>query len=219
MVTLIRPLVSAHPRILLGPTHPFKFERVKRFSSSSTSLSNNTQATSSIPKETRPIYVSATKEHVGKTTTCLALMSGLKKRFPNSIGFIKPVGQQHVPVFSDITEEEIRVDKDVNLMKEHFQLSHCDYRHMSPVIIPSGYTKQFIDGQIVLDDQLHAIKDAYKHVSGRNEVVLCEGTGHCAVGSIVGASNAKVADMIGASMVLVANGGLGSLSFLLLFYS
>ena len=34
--------------------------------------------------------------------------------------------------------------------------------------------------------------------------------GHCAVGSIVGASNAKVASLLGAGMVLVANGGLVS---------
>lgn len=34
--------------------------------------------------------------------------------------------------------------------------------------------------------------------------------GHCAVGSIVGASNAKVASLIGADMVLIANGGLVS---------
>ena len=36
------------------------------------------------------------------------------------------------------------------------------------------------------------------------------GTGHCAVGSIVGINNAKIASIIGADMVLVANGGLGS---------
>ena len=39
----------------------------------------------------RPIYVAATKQHVGKTTVSLALMSGLTKRF-NKVGFIKPVG-------------------------------------------------------------------------------------------------------------------------------
>lgn len=43
-----------------------------------------------------------------------------------------------------------------------------------------------------------------------SDIVLCEGTGHCAVGSIVGLNNAKVASIIGADMVLVANGGLGS---------
>ena len=94
-------------------------------------------------------------------------------------------------------------------MKEHFELHQCDYRHMSPVLIPSGYTKDYIDGKICLDEQLETIQRAVKTIAGRNEVVLCEGTGHCAVGSIVGASNAKVASLIGGSMVLVANGGLG----------
>ena len=41
----------------------------------------------------RPIYVAATKQHVGKTTTSLALMSGLSKRF-DKVGFIKP-GMSH----------------------------------------------------------------------------------------------------------------------------
>ena len=36
-----------------------------------------------------------------------------------------------------------------------------------------------------------------------------EGTGNCAVGSIVGVNNAQVASMLGADVVLVANGGLG----------
>ncbi len=57
--------------------------------------------------------------------------------------------------------------------------------------------------------QLQAIVDAVYNIGKDNKVILCEGTGHCAVGSIVGASNAKVASLIGADMVLVANGGLG----------
>lgn len=158
----------------------------------------------------RPIYVAATQQHVGKTTTCLSLISGLKKRFPHSIGYIKPVGQQHVPVYSDDLGKEIRVDKDVTLIREHFNLQHIDYKDMSPVLIPKGYTKDYIDGKISHDEQFNAIMNAYRNVADKNEVVLCEGTGHCAVGSIVGASNAKVASLIGADMVLVANGGLVS---------
>jgi hypothetical protein len=89
----------------------------------------------------RPIFVAATKQHVGKTTTCLALLSGLQKRF-GKVGFLKPVGQQHVEV-ADNQNNTLRVDKDVVLIKEHFQLNHIDYRYMSPVIIPSGYTKRY----------------------------------------------------------------------------
>lgn len=60
----------------------------------------------------RPIFVAATKQHVGKTTTCLALLSGLKKRF-DKVGFLKPVGQQHVEVESGQGDDKttLRVDK------------------------------------------------------------------------------------------------------------
>ncbi len=157
----------------------------------------------------RPIFVAATRQHVGKTTTSLAIMSGLQKRF-DKVGFIKPVGQQHVPVHSDNRNAEIRVDKDVCLVREHFHLNHIDYEDMSPVIIPSGYTKKYVDGEISFASQIHDIQKAMTNVSKASDVVLCEGTGHCAVGSIVGINNAKVASLIGADMVLVANGGLGS---------
>lgn len=81
---------------------------------------------------------------------------------------------------------------------------------MSPVIIPSGYTKRYVDGEITISSQIDDILGAMDHVTQRSDVVLCEGTGHCAVGSIVGINNAKIASLIGADMVLVANGGLGS---------
>lgn len=158
----------------------------------------------------RPIYVSATREHVGKTTTSLALISGLQKRFPKTIGYLKPVGQRHVEVHSDELNTKIRVDKDVALIRERCNLQHIDYRYMSPVLIPQGYTKDYIDGKISHAEQLYAIQEAVATISNCSDVVICEGTGHCGVGSIVGASNARVASLTNSTMVLVANGGLGS---------
>ncbi|MGK3752965.1 MAG: dethiobiotin synthetase [Bacillariaceae sp.] len=159
----------------------------------------------------RPLFVAATKQHVGKTTTCLALLSGLQKRF-DTVGYFKPVGQQHVQV--DVDEDDgdnadddsdgtIRVDKDVVLIKEHFHLDHIDYRYMSPVIIPNGYTKRYVDGEISTLDQQREVEEAMEHISSRSDVTLIEGTGHCAVGSIVGLNNAKVANLLGADMILV----------------
>ena len=82
---------------------------------------------------------------------------------------------------------------------------------MSPVIIPRGYTKRYVDGEIKFEKQLEDIEDSLRNVSDASDVVLLEGTGHCGVGSIVGVNNAKIASMIGADIVLVANGGLGKL--------
>lgn len=135
-------------------------------------------------------------------------MSGLQKRFPK-VGFIKPVGQQHVTVYSQALGQDIQVDKDICLLKEEFHLDHIDYRHMSPVIIPRGYTKKYIDKEITYGQQISDIETSFAEVARASDVVLCEGTGHCAVGSIVNVNNAKVASILGASMVLIANGGLG----------
>lgn len=150
----------------------------------------------------RPIFVAATKQHVGKTTTSLAIMSGLQKRF-GKVGFIKPVGQQHVAVPGSSKDEIIRVDKDVVLMREHFDLNHIDYQDMSPVIVPRGYTRDFVDGKIDFDSQVNAVHESMGRIAKNSDAVLIEGTGHCAVGSIVGLNNAKVASLLGADMVLM----------------
>ena len=42
---------------------------------------------------------------------------------------------------------KVLVDTDCVLAKELFGLK-CDYRHMSPVIIPRGYTTKFLRGQV-----------------------------------------------------------------------
>jgi BioD-like phosphotransacetylase family protein len=183
----------------------------------------------------RPIFVAATRQHVGKTTVSLALMSGLKKRF-DKVGFIKPgvmlkcsactcqshfslmpaahafcpaVGQQHIAV-NDEAGNEVRVDKDCQVMKEFFNLDHLSYTNMSPVIIPKGYTAKYIDGKVTMAQQVEKIMSALDTVSGASDTVMLEGTGHVGVGSIVELSNAKAAALCGADVLLVANGGLGS---------
>ena len=155
-----------------------------------------------------PIYVAATRQHVGKTSVSLALLSGLQKRFPR-VGFMKPVGQQTVEVTDD-QGETFRVDKDAALVKQQFGLDHISYKQMSPLIIRPGYTRDYVDGKVTNADQRKVIERTFREVSiSCPDVVLCEGTGHVAVGSIVEASNAQVAGWLGAKMVLVVNGGLG----------
>ena len=154
----------------------------------------------------RPLFIAATRQHVGKTTVSLAVLSGLRKRFGDRVGFVKPVGQQHVPVGA----KGIRVDKDVQLMKEYFGLNHLRYEDMSPVLVPRDYTKRFIDGEVSSDDQTLRIQAAVQRVQETSDVLIYEGTGHVGVGAIIDASNADVARRLDADVVLVANGGIGS---------
>lgn len=148
------------------------------------------------------IFIGATGQNVGKTTVCLGLIALLQKKY-NPIGFIKPVGQRHVT-----TETGIAVDKDVVLFKKHFHL-HSDYPEMSPIIFPSGFTRDFLDGKFQCVDFEKKIINAYKKVSKESEFTIVEGTGHIGVGSITDLNNAKVAKILGLDVVLISSGGIG----------
>ncbi|KAG5176439.1 AAA domain-containing protein [Tribonema minus] len=153
--------------------------------------------------------IAATKEHTGKTSVSMALLSGLIARFGvENVGYIKPVGQKWVPVPDD-SGEVLQVDKDVKVAREHWGLT-CNYRDMSPLVLDKGYTRRYLDGQVDISKQFAAIQQAFDNMLSQKQVVIVEGTGHTGVGSIVGCNNADVAAVLGIGVVLVANGGLGS---------
>lgn len=151
----------------------------------------------------KAIFVAATGQNVGKTTACLGLVSGLKKRYP-SVGFMKPVGQEHVE-----TENNLHVDKDVVLFKNWFHLKDA-YEDMSPVLFPKGFTRDFLDGKIEHQSLTNKIASSFERISKKNAITVVEGTGHTGVGSIVNLNNAQVASLLGLEMILTASGGLGS---------
>lgn len=149
------------------------------------------------------IYIASTGQNVGKTTLSLGLFQGLKKRL-KSVGFFKPVGQQHV-----LTESGYRADKDAALFKEHFQIED-DYPLISPVICGAGFTRDFLDQKIDPNALLSTIQSSYQKIKKEHEFVLVEGTGHVGVGSIFELNNAKVAASLKTDVVMIASGGLGS---------
>lgn len=151
----------------------------------------------------KAIFIAATGQNVGKTTLCLGLIAALRKRF-SRIGFIKPVGQQHIRINSDLN-----VDKDVVLFKEYFHLS-ADYADMSPVIIPAGFTRQFLDGSVDELAMQQKILSSFQKISRQHTYTIVEGTGHIGVGSIIKMNNAKIASLLNLDVIIIASGGLGS---------
>ena len=150
------------------------------------------------------LFIGATRQHVGKSTTSLGLIAALLRRAPpSSVAYMKPVGQQHVTV------DGAQIDKDCLLAKEFFGLD-CPYPDMSPVLMPRGYTKRFIDGKVDPRQQEAAVLRAWERLQAAYPNVVVEGTGHMGVGSIVGLDNARVASLLGLDVALVCEGGLGA---------
>ncbi len=148
-------------------------------------------------------FIAATGQNVGKTTTCLGLLAGLKKRH-SSVGFMKPVGQEHIE-----TETGVHVDKDVVVFKSYFKLQD-PYEEMSPVLFPRGFTRDYLDEKVDHQDLVQKILRSFQAITSRNAMTVIEGTGHTGVGSIVNLNNAQVAALLKCPVILVASGGLGS---------
>ena len=147
------------------------------------------------------IYIAATAQHVGKTTMTLGLVAALKSRALN-VGYCKPLGQQFLDV------EGGRVDKDAVLFSDCMSFELLPEIH-SPVILGSGDTARYLDDP--KPDGLRKRIAAASEVLDRNhDVVVFEGTGHPGVGSVVGLSNADVAQQLEADVVLVLEGGIGN---------
>jgi BioD-like phosphotransacetylase family protein len=147
----------------------------------------------------RQLYLAATGQNRGKTTACLGLLDGFRRRGYRT-GFSKPVGQR-----TQYLDGE-PCDEDAVLMRTVFDLPD-PYAAMSPVHIPRGFTKRYLAGDEV-EDMGPPILAAQRYFAG-HDIWLIEGTGHAGVGAVVGLSNARVASMLKAPAVIVSEGGVG----------
>lgn len=149
----------------------------------------------------RHIYVAATSQHVGKTTSTLGLVANLLEQGFNT-GYCKPVGQKSIVV------NGIQADKDAVLFSEVIGFE-IDPNIHSPVIIGRGVTKEYIEDPARFDFEARLLH-ARDVLESRYDVVVHEGTGHTGVGSVVDLSNARVAHLLGAEVIMVVEGGIGS---------
>ena len=148
----------------------------------------------------RQVYLAATGQNRGKTTTSIGLLDGFLRRGLDT-RFMKPVGQR------TIIEDGVPADEDAVLLRNVFGLTD-PMTVMSPVHIPRGFTKAYINGEIV-EDLGARIQAAHSAVTRAGEILLIEGTGHAGVGAVIGLSNATVAAMLGAPAIIVSEGGVG----------
>ena len=148
----------------------------------------------------KKIFIAATMQNDGKTTVSLGLIAALKKRF-NRIGFIKPIGQRY------LVEQGYKVDEDSVLIEEVFGIK-CNIKDMSPIAIERGFTERFIE-KGAAENYAGQIIAAYEHIATENDLVIIEGTGHAGVGSVLNLSNAAVAKLLGADVLLISSGGVG----------
>src|SRR5438128_6902161 len=151
-------------------------------------------------EETPRVFIAATRQNDGKTTASLGLLAALQNCYPR-IGYIKPVGQRFVEI------EEQKIDEDTVLMDRVFQLN-CPLVDMSPIAVEPDFTRKYLQSSNN-EALVKKIQKAFDRVAWEKDFVLCEGSGHAGVGSVFDLSNAQVANILGAKVIIVTQGGIG----------
>jgi BioD-like phosphotransacetylase family protein len=146
------------------------------------------------------VFIAATRQNDGKTTASLGLLAALQNVYPR-IGYIKPVGQRFVEI------EEQKIDEDTVLMDRVYQLN-CPLVDMSPIAVEPDFTRKYLESSNYYA-LVKRIQKAFDRVAWEKDLVLCEGSGHAGVGSVFDLSNARVAKLLGAKVIIVTQGGIG----------
>ena len=148
----------------------------------------------------KPLYIGATLKDCGKTSVSLGLMQMLKAKGLDP-GYCKPVGQHYVRY------HEKNIDEDGVLFHQVFDLKDEPY-YLSPIAIERGFTTKFINNPDVAPMEKEIVR-CHEELLKKHPMVIVEGTGHAGVGSCFGLSNARVAELLGAKVVIVTSGGIG----------
>jgi BioD-like phosphotransacetylase family protein len=151
---------------------------------------------------TKKIFIAATGQNCGKTTTCIGLMHLALKKY-HRVGFIKPLGPKPA------TYHRHTVDKDAALIAQVYGLEK-DLRWMSPVVVHHDTTRKVVDGEISPHELHERIMRAYAELEKKCDFIIIEGSGHPGVGSIMKTSNAHIARMLNAPVLMITGGGLGN---------
>lgn len=156
-----------------------------------------------INSTTRRIFVAATRQNDGKTTTSLGLFGALLS-LGHNVSYIKPVAQRIVEV-----ENGVEVDEDTFLLNSIYDVK-IPIAAMSPVAVDSQFTRRYLDDPTKLAPHIaDTICRAFDRAAYEKDIIIVEGSGHAGVGSVFNASNADNAKMLNSKVVIVASGGIG----------
>jgi hypothetical protein len=79
---------------------------------------------------------------------------------------------------------------------------------MSPIAVEPDFTRKYLQASN-REVLVTRIEKAFDRVAWEKDFVLCEGSGHAGVGSVFDLSNAQVAKILGAKVIMVSRGGIG----------
>ena len=150
----------------------------------------------------KKIFVAATGQNCGKTTTSVSLLHLARKKYKR-VGFIKPFGPKRTSYLGRSVDVDAALIAHVYDMDDKLEL-------MSPVVLDQYTTRDFLenrkDPQVYLDKIVQAVETLEKEC----DFLIIEGAGHSGVGSVMGMNNAQLASWLEAPVLMVTGAGVGN---------
>ncbi len=134
------------------------------------------------------IFIAGDRMSVGKTSVCLGILGSLVRMgYPTeSLAYIKPATQNEKP----------------QLIQHYCDRLGIECVSIGPIVYYRGFTRAFLAGETESSEELLArVEDAVDKLAQGKRVVVVDGVGFPAVGSICGTDNASVARASGYPMV------------------
>ncbi|MCW8858260.1 MAG: AAA family ATPase [Deltaproteobacteria bacterium] len=150
----------------------------------------------------KKIFIAATGQNCGKTTTSLSLLHLAQKKYQR-VGFIKPFGPKRTEYLGRAVDVDAALMAHVYGMKDQLAL-------MSPVVLDAHTTREVLEGKNNPQLYLEQIRRATEELEKKCDFLIIEGAGHSGVGSVMGMNNAQLAKQLDAPVLLVAGGGIGN---------
>jgi BioD-like phosphotransacetylase family protein len=142
------------------------------------------------------ILVSSTGKSTGKTAIALALAS-IANEAGHDVGYMKPKGTR-----IESTVGKTR-DKDPDLAREVLGLD-ADMAQLEPIIYSRMFAQEAIRGREQPDELRERVAEQYESLATDRDVMILEGGSRLATGEIIDLTDADIADLLDAEVVLVS---------------
>ncbi len=146
---------------------------------------------------TRYLYIMGSESGVGKSTVCLGILAQLLAYgyLPEQLAYIKPATQC--------------VKKQA--VAEFCANNNIPFMDLGGLHFKQGFTRDFIDGLTPSSHELLAtVLQTIATISVDKKIVLIDGIGSPAVGSVVGVSNIDIAALLPCRIIFVGKSGIGA---------
>jgi BioD-like phosphotransacetylase family protein len=139
--------------------------------------------------------VTSIEESTGKTAVALALARAAQER-GEAVGYMKPKGTRLQSAVGKT------LDEDPLLAREVLDLD-SETHEMEPVVYSPTFIQEAIRGREDSDALRERIREEFEHLAADSERMILEGGGSLTTGGIVELTDADIAELLDATVVLV----------------